>query len=142
MKINLVDILKVLGWPVGLVGVLGAVLSLFGVSLDQVLDIAGSLVGLWAMLSLTINILKIVGVVDPGTSGKWSAALNLAGVIGIAAILAANPAFDFPKLDAQLQIIAQFGALLLTYITNMLGTQAMHKFETRVLGIRAFRFAL
>jgi hypothetical protein len=139
MKIDMLSLFKTLGWPVGLVTVLAAVLSLFGVSLEQVLVIAGSLIGLWAVISLVINVLKVVGVVDDGTSGKWSAAFNLLGVLGIAAILAAKPAFDFPALDAQLQIIAQFGLLLLTFVTDMLGTQAMHKLQVNNLGIRAFK---
>lgn len=140
MKIDLVSILKTLGWPLGLVAVFGAVLMLFGVSLDQVLALAGSLVGLWAVLALIVNILKVVGVVDPGTSGKWSAAFNLAGVIAIAAVLAANPQFDFITLDAKLKIIAEFGTMLLVFMIDMLGTQAMHKVATRNLGISAFTF--
>lgn len=140
MKISLPSILAELGWPLGLVAVFGAVLALFGVSLDQVLIIAASLIGLWAVLSLIVNVLKTVGVVDPGTSGKWSAALNLAAIIGIAAVLAAKPDFDFAALDVQLQIVAEFGSLLLVYLTNILGTQAMHKVQVRQLGIRAFSF--
>lgn len=139
-EIDIVSILKTLGWPLGLVTVLGAVLALFGVSLDQVLSIAGSLVGLWAVFSLIGDILKIVGVVDPGTSGKWSAALNLLGVIGIAFVLASNPTFDFFALDAKLKIIAEFGSMILVFVVNMLGTQAMHNMMVKNFGIRAFTF--
>lgn len=139
-EINIVSILKTLGWPLGLVTVLGAVLALFGVSLDQVLVIAGSLVGLWAVFALVVNILKVVGVVDPGTAGKWSAALNLLGVIGIAFVLASNPTFDFLSLDAKLKIIAEFGSMILVLVVNMLGTQAMHNMMVKNFGIRAFTF--
>lgn len=138
--IDIVSILKTLGWPIGLVTVLGAVLTLFGVSLDQVLVLAGSLVGLWAVFSLIGDILKIVGVVDPGTAGKWSAVFNLIGVIGIAFVLASDPTFDFIALDAKLKIIAEFGSMFLVFIVNMIGTQAMHKMMVKDLGVRAFTF--
>lgn len=140
MNIDLKSILKTLGWPLGLTAVFGAVLMLFGVSLDVVLAVASSLVGLWAVLALIVNVLKIVGVVDPGTAGKWSAAFNLAGITVIAVILAANPAFDFIALDAQLKTIAEFGSMFLVFVVNMLGTQAMHRAMVDNLGIRAFTF--
>lgn len=140
MKFDIENLFKTLGLPVGLTAVFGAILALFGVSLDSVLEVAGSMIGLWAVISLVVNLLKLVGVVDPGTSGKWSAALNLLAVVGIAALLAADPAFDFPALDGNLQIVAQFGMLVLGYVTNMLGAQAVHRVQVRSLGIRAFSF--
>ena len=77
MNIEIGALFKTLGWPVSLVVVLAAVLTVFGLTLDQVLAVAGSMVGLWALLSLAVNILKVAGVVDDGTSGKWSAIFNL-----------------------------------------------------------------
>ena len=136
MKLDLPAILKALGWPVGLVGVLSAVLLLFGVSLDQVLVAATSLVGLWALLSVLIDVLKFVGVVDDGTSGKWSAALNLAALGVVAFILASNPEFDFSALDAQFQTFAQFATLILTYLINMIGTKAAHQVQVEGLGFK------
>ena len=141
MKIDLVEILKTLGLPVGLVAVLAAVLLLFGVALDHVIAVAESLVGLWALLSVLINVLKFVGVVDDGTSGKWSAALNLGVLVVIAVILSSNPDFNFPALDVQLQTFAQFGVLILTYLINMLGTKAAHQVQVKGLGIKAFTFS-
>jgi hypothetical protein len=141
MKIDIESIFKTLGLPAGLVIVLAAVLSLFGVSFDKVIGIASSMLGLWATISLVINILKVFKVVDAGTSGKWSAALNLIGVLGVAAVLATDPVFDFSALNSQLQIIAQFGALVLTFVVNMIGTQAMHKVQVKTLHIRSFTFA-
>lgn len=140
MNIDLGTLFKTLGLPVGLVAVLAAILALFGLTLDQVLVIAGSMVGLWALLSLFVNILKVVGVVDPGTAGKWSAALNLLSMVGIAYVLATNPAFDFVKFDASLQTVAQFGGLILGYLINVLGTQALHQAQVKGLGIKVFTF--
>lgn len=141
MKLDLPVILKALGLPTGLVAVLSAVLLLFGVDLSQVITVAASLVGVWALLSVLIDVLKFVGVVDDGTSGKWSAILNL-GVLGVVAfILASDPEFDFGVLDAQLQTLAKFGSLVLTYLINMLGTKAMHQVQVKGLGIKTFTFA-
>jgi len=141
MNIEIGALFKTLGWPVSLVVVLAAVLTVFGLTLDQVLAVAGSMVGLWALLSLAVNILKVAGVVDDGTSGKWSAIFNLLAIGAVAYILGSNPAFDFAKLDASLQVIAQFGALVLTYLINVMGTKAVHAVQVKGLGIRAFTFS-
>lgn len=141
MKIDLGKLFQTLGLPVGLVAVLAAILALFGLTLDQVLSVAGSMVGLWAILSLAINILKVAGVVDPGTAGKWNAVFNLLAIGAVAYILGSNPAFDFGKLDTSLQIIAQFGALVLAYLVNVMGAKALHTVQVEGLGIKAFTFS-
>ena len=142
MKPDLGKFLTTLGWNVGLVTVFGAVLSLFGVSLDQVLTIALSMVGFQLLISLCINVLKWAGVINDGTAGKWSAALNLVGVAVVAVTIGYNPAFDFAKLDAQLIDIARFGALVFTYIVQIAGTKYMHQTVTYGLGVRAFKSGL
>ena len=141
MKFDLAQILKALGWPLGLVAILSAVLALFGVSLDQVLAVAITLVGLWALLSVLINVLKVTGVVDDGTAGKWSAVFNLIALGVIAYILGVNPAFDFVALDARLQVIAQFGTLVLTYLINVMGTRAANQVQVKGMGIKTSTFA-
>ncbi len=138
MKFDLENALKTLGWPLGLTAVFSSVLLLFGVQLDVVLTIAGSMLGAQALISLLIDVLKYVGVIGDGNAGTWSAGLNLLGLAGIAVALGLNPAFNFPKLDAQLVIIAQFGTLLFGYVVQMAGTYNVHKFVTRGLGVQRF----
>ncbi len=138
MKFDLQNTLKTLGWPIGLITVFSSVLLLFGVQLDTVLAIAGSMLGAQALISLLIDVLKYVGAISYGNAGKWSAGLNLLGLAGIAVALGLYPTFDFPKLDAQLVIIAQFGTLIFGYIVQVAGTRQIHKFTTRGLGIAAF----
>ena len=140
MSIDINALFKSLGLPLGLVAVLAAILGLFGLTLEQVLTVAGTMVGLWAVLSLAINILKVSGVVDPGTAGKWNAVLNLIAIGIVAYILGVNPAFDFGQLDASLQVIAQFGALVLGYVVSVMGTKSLHAVQVKGLGIRAFTF--
>ncbi|RPI95384.1 MAG: hypothetical protein EHM40_03280 [Chloroflexi bacterium] len=140
MKFDLETALKTLGWPLGLIAVFSSVLLLFGVQLDVVLMIAGSMLGLQALFSLLIDVLKYIGVIYDGNAGRWSAALNLIGLAGIAVVLWLNPTFDFPRLDAQLVIIAQFGSLIFAYIVQIAGTRQVHLFVTQGLGI--WRFSL
>jgi hypothetical protein len=138
MKFDLETILKTLGWPLGLVVVFSAVLSLFGVQLDIVLAIAGSMLGAQALIGLLVDVLKWAGVIGDGNAGKWSAALNLVGLAGIAVALGLYPSFDFPKLDAQLVIIAQFGSLIFGYIIQVAGTKHIHRTLVRGFGLAVF----
>lgn len=140
MKIDLGNILKGLGWPLGLIAVFSAVMALFGVDLDTVLVIAGSMLGAQALIVLLIDVLKWAGAIRDGTAGKWSAGLNLLLVIAVAVAQAFNPAFDFPKLDTQLVIIAQFATLLFGYIVQVAGSKNMHRAFAQGLGVEAFSY--
>lgn len=138
MKLNLEDILKGLGWPLGLVAVFSAVMALFGVALDTALIIAAAMFGAQALISVLIDILKWAGAIVEGDAGKWSAVLNLLGICGIAVALGLYPDFDFPALDGQLMVVAQFISLIFGYIVQMVSTKRMHQFWAYGLGIRAF----
>lgn len=138
MKVDLGSILKSLGLPIGLVAVFAAVLMFFGVSLEQVGTIAGTMFGAQALISLTIDVLKWAGVVKDGSAGKWSAALQLFGFASIALALGLYPSFDFPKLDAAFQVIAQFGVLVFGYIVQVVGGKQVHRAVVYGIGVRAF----
>lgn len=138
MKIDLEKLFTAFGLNVGLIVVFAAVLNFFGVSLEVVVTLASSMVGLQLLISLCINVLKWAGVINDGAAGKWSAAFNLAGVAVIALTLGLNPLFDFAKLDAQLIDIARFGALIFGYIVQIAGTKYQHQFVTYGLGVKTF----
>lgn len=138
MKIDLEKLLSTLGLNVGLIAVFAAVLGLFGIKLDLLLTIAGSMVGLQLLISLCVNVLKWAGVITDGTAGKWSAALNLIGLAVIAVTIGLNPGLDFAALDVQLVDIARFGALVFSYIVQIAGTKWMHQAVTYGLGVRQF----
>ena len=55
--------LKSLGLPVGLVALFAAVLGLFGVELEVILNIAYGMVGAYALVSVLVDVLKWAGVV-------------------------------------------------------------------------------
>jgi len=138
MKLDIEKVFITLGLPVGLISVFGAVLIYLGLSLDAVLTIAGSMAGLQALFSLGIDVSKWTGAVNDGDAGKWSALLNLIGVVLIAFTLYWNPIFDFSTLDAQLADFAKFLAMAFSYVIQIAGTKWVHQFTTKGLGVKAF----
>lgn len=138
MKINLEALLKSLGWPIGLTAVFAAVLALFGIELDVVLVIAGSMLGAQALISLLVDVLKWAGVVKDGSAGVWSAAFHLLGLCGVSYGLYVNPAFDFQALDAQLLIIFNFVSLVFGAIVQVAGSKRFHQALVNGLGLRVF----
>jgi hypothetical protein len=139
MKFDLEQTLKTLGWNLGLIAVFSSVLMLFGVALDQVLVIAGSMAGLQALIALAINVLKWAGVVSDGAAGKWSAILNLGGLAFVSVTLGVNPAFNFAALDAQFVDIAKFLTIIFGYVVQIAGTKHFHRFTVNALGVKAFK---
>jgi hypothetical protein len=140
MKFDLSTIFKTLGLPLLLVGVIVALLVAIGSPLEQITPIAASLVGLQLLLSLLIDVLKYAGVVDAGTSGKWSAGLNLLTLIGVVVWLKLYPTFDIYALDTQLLELGKVLTLVFAYITQLIGTKAIHQVTVNGLGIKAFAF--
>lgn len=136
MKIDLPVLLKTIGLPVALAAVFGGVLLLFGTTLDQVLAIAGSLVGAALLIALLIDVLKLTGAVNDGTAGKWSAAINLVVLVAIPIVLKLKPEFDFGALDAQLQTLATFGYLVFSYVVQIVSTKELHTAYTYGLGVQ------
>ena len=123
---KLEDIFKTLGLPLALVAVIVAFLAWVGLTLEQLYVVVASLVGLQVFLSFLIDVLKYAGVVNAGTSGKWSAVFNLVALIGVAAWLKFFPNFDIYAADAQLLELAKVLALVFAYITQIIGTKAVH----------------
>lgn len=141
MKLNLESLFKALAWPVGLVAVFSAVLLVFGIQLDLVLTIGGSMLGAQILISVAVDVLKYVGVIADGSAGKWSAAFQLFGLAGIAVALRLYPEFNFPALDAQLQVIAQFAMLIFGFIIQVSGAKQVHKAVVKGFGVRSFSFS-
>jgi hypothetical protein len=139
MKINLAEILKTLGLPILLTGILASVLLMFGISLDHVLDIAGSMLGLQALFAIAIDLLKTAGLVKAEQAPYWSAGFNLAAVGGISIALGLSPDFNFPALDTQFSAIAQIATLVITFLAQFKGTQSAHNFLVRGLGQQQFQ---
>ena len=138
---KLEDLLKGVGLPITLAAVIASVAALFGVPLDRALDLFGVLLGMQFVLGFLVDMLKQIGVVKPGTSGQWSAGLNLVAVIGLAVLLKFVPDVTVQTWDAQLLELAKAVVLIVTWLMQMFGTKGAHHFYGHVLGVKTFRFA-
>ena len=124
---ELKDIFKTLGIPLALVAVIVALLAWIGLTLEQLYVVVATLVGLQLCTSFLIDVLKYTGVVNAGTAGKWSAVFNLATLIGVAIWLKFFPSFDIYAADNQLLELAKVLGVIFTYVTQMIGTKAVHQ---------------
>ena len=142
MQQKLEELLKALGLPVGLALVIMAVVNYLGVPLEQAFQVFALLVGVPFVIALLVDVLKLVGVVTPATSGIWSAAFNLAAIVGLAILLKYLPNFDVQSWDAKLLELAKAVVLIVTWVVQLFGTKQAHVFYTHGLGIKRFRFTL
>lgn len=138
---KLENIFTSLGVPLMLIGVIVALLKWAGLTLEQLYVVSVALVGVQLFGSFLVDVLKYIGVITPGSSGKWSAVYNLVTLIGIVYWLKVVPGFDIYTADAQLYEFAKVLGLVFTYITQVLGTKAVHQFTVKNLGINVFTFA-
>lgn len=99
--------------------------------LDNILLIVGALVGWPALVALVIDILKLAGIVDDGTAGKWSLGLNLLGFILVGVAVGFYPNVDIPGIDKRLLEIVQIGAYILTVIAQIFITRQAHIVYTK-----------
>lgn len=141
MKLDLGELLKAVGLPVVLVGVFSAILVALGLDLTQVETIAGAMVGFQFAFALIIDVAKTTGAVDDETAGKVSAGLNILLIAGVAAALKMNPAFDFGALDAQVKVFADFAALVVGLLLQLVGTKSFHGALVKGLGVKRFSFS-
>lgn len=136
---KLEDIFKTLGLPLALVAVIVALLAWAGLTLEQLYVVVGSLVGFQLFGAFVVDVFKYVGVVDPNTSGKWSAAFQLFALVIVATWLKLFPSFDIYGADAQFAEFIKVVSLVFAYVTQVTGAKAAHVF---VFGrIKGFRFA-
>lgn len=126
MKFNLSELFKTLRLPLGLVGVIVALLAWMGFTLEQVTAVAVSLVGLQLLQSFVIDVLKYGGVVNEGSSGKWSAVFNLITLFGVVVWLKFFPQIDVYALDNQLLELAKVCIYVFAYVTQIVGTKRVH----------------
>jgi len=141
MQSKLEELLKAIGLPVGLAVVIASIATYLGLPLEQAFQMFAVLVGLPFAIGLIVDVLKLAGVVTPGTSGIWSAGFNLAAILGLAVLFKYIPDFDLITWDAQLLELAKAVVLIITWIAQLFGTKQAHNFYIRGLRIARFSFA-
>lgn len=136
MKIE--NVFQTLGIPLALVGVVVALLAWAGLSPDQLYIVAGGLIGVQMLGALVIDVLKYVGAVNAGSSGKWSAAIQLVVWFAIVVWFKLYPEFDIYGADAKLLEFVKVVAVVFAYITQLIGAKSAHVFLFR--RVPGFRF--
>lgn len=107
--------------------------------LKLALAVLASLVGLPALWSVIIDLLKFVGVVTDGTAGKWNAAFGLVSLIMILVAVNFFPNLDIGGVDKLLAEIAQFVGILLSFLTQIFVAKGTHALTSRI--VPAFSFS-
>lgn len=82
-----------------------------------------ALVGFAALVSFLVNLLKTFGVVKDGTSAKWVAGFNLAGLLALGVLRIFLPQFDVKPIDTALGSVAVIGMYILDYVIMLLGSK-------------------
>lgn len=107
-------------------------------NLSIVLTLIAGLVGLPALWSVIIDLLKLAGVVTDGTAGKWNAAFGLITLVLVAVAVNFFPNLNVSTLDKQLLEIAQFAGLLLSYIAQIWVAKGTHALTSRAIPSLSF----
>ena len=99
------------------------------------------LLGFAALVSLIVNVLKLIGVVKDGTSDKWVAGFNLAGVLALYLARIFIPEFDPLPIDSILAEAAVVGGHIFTFIVMIFGSKLTYT-ATRGLPIIGKSYSL
>lgn len=90
---------------------------------DSILVEFGTLLGFAALVSLIVNVLKVLGVVKDGTADKWVAGINFAGVLALAIVRFVVPDLNILPIDSALGELAVIGGYILSFVTMILGSK-------------------
>lgn len=91
--------------------------------LDNVLLILAGLTGLGGFISILVNLLKMTGVIKPGTSDKWYGGINLVAFIAVSVVYFINKPVDWGVIDDWLRVFTALIGLVL----QMFGGQVTYQ---------------
>ena len=102
-------------------------------NLELAFTIVATLVGLPALWSVIIDLLKFAGVVKDGNAGRWNAAFSLLTLIGVLVAINFFPNLDIKGTDTLLLEIAKFAGILLTFLTQIFVAKGTHALTSRAI---------
>ena len=108
-------------------------------NLNLILAIVAGLVGLPALWSVVIDVLKQYGVVTDGNAGKWNAGFSIACLVIVAALTTFFPKIDIGSYDAMLVDIAKFASMLVALLIQMGIAKGVHAMTARA--VMAFSYS-
>lgn len=100
-------------------------------NLDTILAVLAALVGWPALVALVIDILKYLGIVDDGTSGKWNLGFNLVGFVLVGIAVGFFPEIDITKIDEVLAEYVKLAAYIFALVVQILTTRGFHALYVR-----------
>jgi hypothetical protein len=86
-----------------------------------------SLVGVAALIAMLIDIGKSAGWLQDGVAPKWSAGLNLAGMVALIAFKIFKPMLTTEIIDAQAGIIASVLLVVSGYVLMIITSRQTHR---------------
>jgi len=89
---------------------------------DNVLAILAGLGGLGTLISMVVNVLKMVGVVQDGTSERWVQGFNLLAFILVAVVYFMNLQVDWTFVDG----VIGFLVTLLGFVVQLFGSKVAY----------------
>jgi hypothetical protein len=107
-------------------------------NLTLIVSIIAGLVGLPLLWSVAIDILKLVGVVNDGTAAQWNAGFGIVELILVAVAVNFFPALNIAKIDSLLGEIAQFAAMIVALIAQIVVAKATHAVTSKIFPALSF----
>ena len=86
--------------------------------LEEIMLLLAGLSGLGGLISVLVNLLKVVGVVKDGTSEQWVQGFNLVAFIAVAVIYFAEFQVDWAQLDGWLTVMATFIGFIVQLLSS------------------------
>lgn len=90
--------------------------------LEEIMLLLAGLAGLGGLISILVNLLKVVGVVKDGTSEQWVQGFNLIAFIAVAVVYFMKVQVDWAQVDGWLAMLATF----LGFVAQLFGSKVTY----------------
>ena len=90
--------------------------------LEEIMLLLAGLAGLGGLISVLVNLLKVVGVVKDGTSEQWVQGFNLVAFVVVAVIYFTKVQVDWAQVDGWLSVLATF----IGFVVQLFGSKVTY----------------